>query len=129
MAPAGTVKLAGTLAGPAGHGGRVQLELLHGRRLPGNGRPRRRQAEGGGYRHRGAGADFHYIAHQAAGVAAAHLEVSVGQALVRLRAFAYGRDRTLDSGSKRRSCPEAALRCCQRRAGSRSLRPPFCERR
>ncbi len=43
----------------------------------------------------GAGADFHYLVHQAAGMVAAQLEVSVGQALVRLRAHAFGNDRPL----------------------------------
>lgn len=36
------------------------------------------------------GADFHYVVHQAAGMVAAQLDVSVGQALVRLRAHAFG---------------------------------------
>ena len=42
-----------------------------------------------------AGADFQYVVHQAAGMVAAQLEVSVGQALVRLRAHAFGNDRPL----------------------------------
>lgn len=42
-----------------------------------------------------AGADFQYGVHQAAGMVAAQLEVSVGQALIRLRAFAFGNDRSL----------------------------------
>ena len=41
------------------------------------------------------GADFHYVVHQAAGMVAAQLDVSVGQALVRLRAFAFANDRPL----------------------------------
>jgi hypothetical protein len=40
----------------------------------------------------GAGADFHYEVHQASGMVAAQLEVGVGQALVRLRAYAFGND-------------------------------------
>ena len=36
------------------------------------------------------GADFHYVVHQAAGMVAAQLDVSVGQALIRLRAYAFG---------------------------------------
>jgi GAF domain-containing protein len=40
-----------------------------------------------------AGADFHYVVHQAAGMVAAQLDVSVGQALIRLRAHAFGNDR------------------------------------
>ncbi len=43
----------------------------------------------------GAGADFHYVVNQASGMVAAQLEVSVGQALVRLRAYAFGNDRNL----------------------------------
>jgi hypothetical protein len=42
-----------------------------------------------------AAADFHYVVHQAAGMVAAQLGVSVGQALVRLRAYAFGNDRPL----------------------------------
>lgn len=41
------------------------------------------------------GADFQYVVHQAAGMVAAQLEESVGQALVRLRAHAFGNDRPL----------------------------------
>jgi GAF domain-containing protein len=44
----------------------------------------------------GAGADFHYVVHQASGMVAAQLEVSVGQALLRLRAYAFGNDRSLN---------------------------------
>jgi len=40
----------------------------------------------------GAGADFHYVVHQASGMVAAQLEVSFGQALVRLKAYAFGND-------------------------------------
>ncbi len=43
----------------------------------------------------GAGADFHYVVHQASGMVAAQLEVSVAQALVRLRAYAFGNGRPL----------------------------------
>jgi hypothetical protein len=43
----------------------------------------------------GAGADFHYVVHQASGMVAAQLDVSVGQALVRLRAYAFGNNRSL----------------------------------
>lgn len=42
-----------------------------------------------------AGADFHYVVHQAAGMVTAQLDISIGQALVRLRAYAFGNDRTL----------------------------------
>ncbi len=41
------------------------------------------------------GADFHYVVHQASGMVVGQLEVSVGQALVRLRAYAFGNDRPL----------------------------------
>ncbi len=41
------------------------------------------------------GADFHYVVHQASGMVAAQLEVSVGQALIRLRAYAFGNDQPL----------------------------------
>ncbi len=43
-----------------------------------------------------AGADFRYVVYQASGMVAAQLEVSVGQALLRLRAHAFGNDRSLD---------------------------------
>jgi hypothetical protein len=42
-----------------------------------------------------AGADFQYVVHQASGMVAAQLEVSVSQALVRLRAYAFGHDHPL----------------------------------
>ena len=42
-----------------------------------------------------AGADFQYVVHQASGMVAAQLDVSVGQALIRLRAYAFGNDRPL----------------------------------
>jgi GAF domain-containing protein len=48
----------------------------------------------------GACADFHYEVHQASGMVAAQLEVSVGQALVRLRAYAFGNDRALNEVAK-----------------------------
>ena len=37
-----------------------------------------------------AGSDFHYVVHQTAGMVAARLHVSVGRALIRLRAHAFG---------------------------------------
>lgn len=43
----------------------------------------------------GVGADFHYVVHQASGMVAAQLNVSVAQAQVRLRAHAFGNDRPL----------------------------------
>jgi hypothetical protein len=42
-----------------------------------------------------ASADFQYVVHQASGMVAAQLDVSVGQALLRLRAHAFGNDRPL----------------------------------
>jgi hypothetical protein len=42
-----------------------------------------------------AGADLHYVVHQASGMVAAQLDVRVGQALIRLRAYAFGNDRPL----------------------------------
>jgi hypothetical protein len=42
-----------------------------------------------------AGSDFNYVVHQASGMVAAQLDVSVGQALIRLRAYAFGNDRPL----------------------------------
>ena len=36
------------------------------------------------------GSDFQYVVHQASGMVAAQLDVSVGQALIRLRAHAFG---------------------------------------
>jgi hypothetical protein len=42
-----------------------------------------------------AGADFHHVVHQAAGMVAAQLDGSVAQALIRLRAYAFGNDRPL----------------------------------
>lgn len=47
-----------------------------------------------------AGADFHYVVHQASGMVAAQLDVSVGQALIRLRAYAFGHDRALAEVAK-----------------------------
>jgi GAF domain-containing protein len=41
------------------------------------------------------GANFRFVVHQASGMVAAQLNVSVGEALVRLRAFAFGNDRLL----------------------------------
>jgi hypothetical protein len=41
------------------------------------------------------GADFRYVVHQATGMVAAQLEISVSQALIRLRAYAFAKDRPL----------------------------------
>jgi len=40
-------------------------------------------------------ADFQFVVHQASGMVSVQLEVTVGEALVRLRAFAFGNDRPL----------------------------------
>jgi hypothetical protein len=48
----------------------------------------------------GGGADFHYVVHQAAGMVAAQLGVSVRDASVRLRAHAFGNDRSLTDVAK-----------------------------
>jgi len=42
-----------------------------------------------------ANADFQYVVHQASGMVAAQLDVTVGDALIRLRAHAFGNDRRL----------------------------------
>jgi hypothetical protein len=42
-----------------------------------------------------AGSDFHYVVHQASGMVAAQLGVSIGEALIRLRAYAFAHDRSL----------------------------------
>ncbi len=47
-----------------------------------------------------AGSDFQYVVHQASGMVAAQLDVSVGQALTRLRAYAFGNDRPLTEVAK-----------------------------
>jgi hypothetical protein len=42
-----------------------------------------------------AGADFHFAVHNAAGIVSVQEGISVTEALIRLRAFAYGNDRLL----------------------------------
>jgi hypothetical protein len=42
-----------------------------------------------------ANADFQYLIHQASGMVAAQLDIPVGRALIRLRAHAFGNDRSL----------------------------------
>jgi hypothetical protein len=42
-----------------------------------------------------AGADFRFVVHQASGMVSAQLEVSVGEALIRLRAHAFSHNRPL----------------------------------
>ena len=41
------------------------------------------------------GADFRFVVHQASGMVSAQLDVSVGEALIRLRAYAFGNNRPL----------------------------------
>jgi hypothetical protein len=43
-----------------------------------------------------AGADFHFAVHNAAGMVSVQLDVSITEALVRLRAAAFGSGRSLD---------------------------------
>jgi hypothetical protein len=43
-----------------------------------------------------AGADFHFVVHDAAGMVSVQEEITVTEALIRLRAFAFGNDRLLD---------------------------------
>ena len=47
-----------------------------------------------------AGAEFQYVVHQAAGMVAAQLDVTVRQALMRLRAHAFGNERPLTEVAK-----------------------------
>jgi hypothetical protein len=42
-----------------------------------------------------AGSDFRFVVHQASGMVAGQLSVSVGEALIRLRAYAFANDRSL----------------------------------
>ena len=44
-----------------------------------------------------AGADFHFVVHQASGMISAQLDVTLGEALVRMRAFAFSQNRPLAS--------------------------------
>ena len=41
------------------------------------------------------GADFHFIVHNAAGIASVQQGISVTEALIRLRAYAFSHDRLL----------------------------------
>ena len=43
-----------------------------------------------------AGADFHYIVQNAAGILSVQLEVSVTEALIRMRAYAFANARLVD---------------------------------
>src|SRR5205085_1130533 len=48
-----------------------------------------------------AGADFHFVVHQASGMVSAQLGVSVGEALIRLRAYPFAHDRSLSEVAQR----------------------------
>jgi hypothetical protein len=39
--------------------------------------------------------DFNHVVHQASGMVAVQLDIGVGEALIRLRAYAFGHDRKL----------------------------------
>jgi hypothetical protein len=43
-----------------------------------------------------AGSDFRFVVHQASGMVSAQLDVTIGEALVRIRAFAFAHDRALN---------------------------------
>jgi GAF domain-containing protein len=47
-----------------------------------------------------AGTDFHLVVHQAAGMVAIQLEASIAEAMIRLRAYAFGNDRSLTDVAK-----------------------------
>jgi hypothetical protein len=66
------------------------------------------------------GADFQYVVHQASGMVAAQLDVSVGHALIRLRAYAFGNDRSLTDVA--RAVVARTLRF-DARSGEQDLRP------
>jgi hypothetical protein len=63
-----------------------------------------------------AGANFRFVVHQAAGMVAVQLGVSVGEALVRVRAFAFGNDRLLTEVAE-------AVVCRQLRFDDQALPP------
>ena len=44
-----------------------------------------------------AGSDFRFVVHQASGMVSAQLDVSVTEALIRMRAYAFSHDRSLDA--------------------------------
>ena len=44
-----------------------------------------------------AGSDFRFVVHQASGMVSAQLDVTIGEALVRIRAFAFAHDRPLNT--------------------------------
>lgn len=54
--------------------------------------------------------DFRFVVHQASGMVSAQLEVSVGDALLRLRAYAFAHDQPLHGGGARGRGPPASCR-------------------
>jgi hypothetical protein len=56
-------------------------------------KPRQRTGLDRGPRPNGAGADFHFVEHNAAGMVSVQLGVSVTETLIRLRGYAFGDDR------------------------------------
>ena len=73
------------------------------------------------------GANFHYVVHQAAGMIAAQLDVSVGQALIRLRAHALGQRSFTQGRGREGGGQEGALRW-RCRGGRRIVRVPHTQR-
>ena len=53
--------------------------------------------------------NFNYVVHQASGMVAAQLGSTVGQALVRLRAYAFGNDQSLTTVANRCRCTKIAI--------------------
>ena len=74
-----------------------------------------------------AGSDFRYVVHQASGMVAAQLEVSIAQALIRLRGVRFRQRRPLTEVARGCGGQKAALRMSRmRREGSRVVRScPF----
>ena len=66
-----------------------------------------------------AGADFQYVVHQAAGMVAVQLDVSVAQALIRLQGLRLRQRPSPRRRGSRRGGQNAAIRCAKRRE-----RPP-----
>ncbi len=71
----------------------------------------------------GAGSDFHNVVHQASGMVAAQLEISVGPALVGLQAYAFGNDRNLTEVAK----AVVAEACASTPPAARRTHPHECK--
>ena len=54
-------------------------------------------------------ADFHFVVHNAAGMVSVQLGVSITEALIRLRAFAFSNDRLVARRRRRRRGPQAPV--------------------